>query len=526
MDSLTTALSQPRCARSTKRAKVNPAGDDVEFVADSHKVEFARLVVRVGTVGVAAGEDATGRMLGGRYLLEAVIGRGGMATVYRARDEVLGRDVAVKFFRSGNEAAREESELAVLASLDHHSLINLLDAGIDDPGIGQPTRYLVMALVHGTDLHSRISDAPMAPRHIAEIGFDLAEALDYIHAHNVIHRDIKPSNILLVDYGDEAPRARAKLTDFGIALTEDIERLTAVGTTTGTAAYLSPEQAMGGDVGYSSDVYSLGLVLLECFTRRVEYPGTLVESAVARISRDPVIPDSLGEHWRSLLAAMTARDASARPTRHELVAALKQTVIAESGRHKDDEGVFVLSGGPVLSGGTGEPNSSRPEILDTLPNEALQRVTAMAARLFSAPISIVSVVDHDRTWFESHYGAEVEQIAREVDLSGTAAPSIEPVIVEDGRTDPRTINSPLVTGPLGLRFYVGVPLKRRDGHTIGTLSVLDFVPGTATASEIANLQDLAALVTAQLELRQESMRSVGWTTGQVPSPISDLQLPA
>ncbi len=88
-----------------------------------------------------------------------------------------------------------------------------------------------------------------------------------------MHRDIKPSNILLVDYGNGSERARARLTDFGIALAAGVERLTADGVTTGTAAYLSPEQARGADVGPASDVYSLGLVLLQCFTRRREFPG-------------------------------------------------------------------------------------------------------------------------------------------------------------------------------------------------------------------------------------------------------------
>ncbi|MCU1524534.1 MAG: hypothetical protein JWO18_1428 [Microbacteriaceae bacterium] len=458
--------------------------------------------------------DATGRRLGDRYVLEAVVGRGGMATVYRARDEVLGRPVAVKVFHAGgDEPGRVEGELAVLAALEHHSLVSLFDAGVDRDESGSSSRYIVMALVNGTDLRARIRDAPIAPRHIAEVGFDMAEALDYIHGQNVIHRDVKPSNILLVDYGDGAPRARAKLTDFGIALSDDAERLTAEGTTTGTAAYLSPEQASGGEIGPASDVYSLGLVLLECFTRQVEFPGGLVESAVARLSRDPVIPEFLPDYWVQLLSAMTARDPSGRPSRHELVSAMKQTVIAENGRHKDTEDEPFFDGFPT------KPDTPRPEILDTLPDEVLHHVTAMAARLFSAPISIVSVVDHDRTWFKSHYGPDVERIARAVDLSKASIPQDEPVIVEDGRTDPRTSSSTFFTGPLGLRFYVGVPLKRRDGQTIGTLSVLDFLPGTASEAEIENLQDLAALVVAQLEQRQEGMRSTGSTTGQVPEPI-------
>ncbi|MHC5795879.1 protein kinase domain-containing protein [Lacisediminihabitans sp. FW035] len=456
---------------------------------------------------VPAAGNMAGRLLGERYRIESTIGFGGMATVYRAMDESLGRAVAVKLFDSSIlEPGREESELAVLASLDHHGVVNLYDAGIalDDSGRGR--RYLVMALVTGQTLHQRIEVSPIASRHIAEIGYDVAEALEYIHARNVLHRDIKPSNILLVDYGNDAPRARAKLADFGIALFDDIERMTAAGETTGTAAYLSPEQVAGTPLTSASDVYSLGLVLLQCFTRAIEFPGSMVESAMARLSRDPVIPAFLPQHWRDLLSALTARDAENRPAGHELVSMLRQAVIADSARHKDGDAetdTFYPSDSPASSG--------RTAILDTIPDEALHRVTAMAARLFSAPISIVSVVDHDRTWFRSHYGPEVEQIARDVDLRTATIPNAEPVIIEDGRNDPRSQDSHLVTGPLGVRFYVGVPLKRHDGQIMGTLSVLDFSPRTATAAEVANLQDLAALVVAQLETRHEGLRTVEMT---------------
>ncbi|RFA22855.1 hypothetical protein B7R25_03925 [Subtercola boreus] len=427
-----------------------------------------------------------------------------MSTVFRARDEALGRDVAVKLFHtSESSSGRIDAELTVLATIDHHALVQLFDAGAEPDGFGRTNRYLVMALVGGTDLHQRLaSGSRLSARHISEIGYDVAEALDYIHARNVVHRDLKPSNILLVDYRDGSTRARAKLTDFGIALADGSERLTAEGATTGTAAYLSPEQAAGRDVSAATDVYSLGLVLLECFTRRLEFAGSMVESAIARLERDPVIPDSLSPLWRELLTAMTARNPSLRPQRHELVAALRQVVIAESGRHKMDvaEPLFI----------PGAPAGSTPRyhsaILDTLPSEALDRVTAMAARLFSAPIAIVSVVDHDRTWFRSHYGDAVDEIARQIDLTAALSPSDEPIVIEDGRTDDRARDHPLVTGPLQLRFYVGVPLRRSNGAVIGTLSVLDFIPGTVSAAEVANLEDLAALVVSQLELRQLSLQ--------------------
>ena len=468
----------------------------------------------------SAAENMAGRLLGERYRIETAIGFGGMATVYRATDEALGRAVAVKLFDSiSHDPARQESELAVLASLDHHGVVNLYDAGVDRDDFGRSRRFLVMALVTGQNLHERILVSPIASRHIAEIGYDMAEALEYIHARNVLHRDIKPANILLVDYGSDAPRARAKLTDFGIALSEDIERMTAEGVTTGTAAYLSPEQVAGTPLTPASDIYSLGLALLQSFTRSIEFPGSMVESAMARLSRDPVIPDFLPPHWHALLSAMTARDPEHRPVGHELVSVFQQVVIADSARHKDTEDDIFYPADP-------QPSSDRSAILDTIPDEALHRVTAMAARLFSAPISIVSVVDHDRTWFRSHYGPEVDQIARDVDLRTATIAHTEPVIIENGQRDPRSQDSHLVTGPLGLRFYVGVPLKRNDGQTIGTLSVLDFTPRTATATEVANLQDLAALVVAQLESRHEGLRTVEMADPRLAFPPQSDLLPS
>lgn len=464
-------------------------------------------------MAAAADDDVVSQVFAERYRFDSVVGRGGMATVYRAYDETLGRAVAVKLYHGAvGDAGHQEGELQVLAGLDHHGLVPMIDAGVARDASGRTRRFIVMPFVHGSNLQTRLFEAPISGRHIAEIGYDMAEVLEYVHARRVIHRDIKPSNILLVDYGNGSSRARAKLTDFGIALFDDIERMTAEGQTTGTAAYLSPEQASGATVTTATDVYSLGLVLLECFTLKKEFPGSMVESAVARLARDPHIPDELPTRWRELLTAMTSRDPADRPEGRELVSALKQIVIAESGRHKEAETLFPAGGRLPLE-------NAAPDALDTLPTEALYRATAMAARMFSAPISIVSVVDHDRTWFTSHYGADVARIAREVDLSKATVPQEEPVIVEDARTDPRAQGSQLVEGPLAVRFYVGVPLKREDGQAIGTLSVLDFEPGTASAADIANLEDLAAIIVAQLELRREGMRKAGDSSGSIPTPV-------
>ncbi|MFZ3452927.1 serine/threonine-protein kinase [Arthrobacter sp. 7Tela_A1] len=270
------------------------------------------------------------RLIAGRYRLNEPIGRGGMATVYRGQDEALGRGIAVKLFRASavdpDDVGRQNTETRLLASLTHPGLVTLFDAGKDDAGrddgkAGEPRAFLVMELVEGPDLRKRLREAAIPAADAAYIGAELAGALAYIHGKGVVHRDVKPANILLPP-GVPGTAPRAKLTDFGIALMLDGARMTATGATLGTANYLSPEQASGASAQTSSDIYSLGLVLLESVTGRIEFGGSPVEAAVARLSRDPDIPGSLGPQWRSLLGSMTARDPRDRPTAAEVSALL------------------------------------------------------------------------------------------------------------------------------------------------------------------------------------------------------------
>jgi GAF domain-containing protein len=143
----------------------------------------------------------------------------------------------------------------------------------------------------------------------------------------------------------------------------------------------------------------------------------------------------------------------------------------------------------------------RYDILDTPPDGAFDRVTALAARIFGVPISIVSIVDHDRIWFKSHHGIDAQEIGRAPGLCASAVLQDEPWIVNNARIDPRTIDNPLVAGELGLRFYAGVPLKVDGGWNLGTLNVIDVEPRAVTADELDTLDDLAAIVVDELELR-------------------------
>ena len=150
----------------------------------------------------------------------------------------------------------------------------------------------------------------------------------------------------------------------------------------------------------------------------------------------------------------------------------------------------------------------RYDILDTPPDGAFDRTTAIAARLFNVPIAIISIVDNDRIWFKSHHGLEVDQIDREPGLCASAILQAEPWILLDAKSDPRSLANPLVASEFGLRFYVGVPLVTSDGFNLGTLCVIDKEPRTVSQAQIQNLKDLAASVMDQMELRLAARRAV------------------
>ena len=143
----------------------------------------------------------------------------------------------------------------------------------------------------------------------------------------------------------------------------------------------------------------------------------------------------------------------------------------------------------------------RLDILDTPPDGAFDRITAIAARELNVPVAIISIVDHDRIWFKSHHGIDSEQIGRDPGLCASCILQDGPWLVTDAKREPRTLTNPLVAGDFGLQFYLGVPLRTQDGFNLGTLCVLDWVPRTPTEGNIALLTNLAGVVMDELELR-------------------------
>lgn len=266
-----------------------------------------------------------------RYEFVEHLGSGGMADVYRARDTELGRQVAIKLFRDEGDTVadqkRREREIRLLGELNHIGLVQIHDAGtlVHE---GRERRYLVMELVEGLSLAHRLASGPMKPRQVADIGAQMADALSYVHGREVIHRDVKPENILVTETPTFGYTLIAKLADFGVAQFSDATRLTSNGAIMGTAAYISPEQARGEEAGPPSDVYSLGLVLLEALRGEREYSGTPIEAALARLHRPPTIPEELPDEWRALLAAMTADDPGVRPTAHDVAATMRDIIRA------------------------------------------------------------------------------------------------------------------------------------------------------------------------------------------------------
>ncbi|MEU9976042.1 serine/threonine-protein kinase [Streptomyces sp. NPDC051014] len=311
--------------------------------------------------------------LAGRYELGEHLGAGGAADVYRGTDLRLGRPVAVKVFRAGSGTGlkdRFEDEAVVLARLHHPGLVTVFDLGRDD---GQS--FLVMQLVEGSTLRGHITETTMSVPALVELGIRLAEALEHVHRAGVLHRDVKPSNILL-DAQD-----RPYLTDFGISRALDATASTQDGALVGTAAYMAPEQVTGRRVEQKADIYALGLVLLECLTGRLEYEGTPLESAVARLHRPPRIPGRLPAELRDLLGSMTATEAADRPDARTCAA-----VLSRLRRSGEAAGASTTAGGlpdrpqPGCECGTrggGGRSASRPRRRTLAAVGALVTVTAL-----------------------------------------------------------------------------------------------------------------------------------------------------
>ena len=286
------------------------------------------------------------RLLGGRYELDGIVGRGGMAEVFRARDIRLDRIVGVKTLR--DDLARDQTfqarfrrEAQSAASLNHPSIVAVYDTGEDMVG-NTPVPYIVMEFVDGRTLRDLLrDDRRLLPERAAEITDGVLRALDYSHRNGIVHRDIKPGNVMLTRSGD------VKVMDFGIAraVSDAQATMTQTAQVIGTAQYLSPEQARGERVDARSDLYSAGCLLYELLTGRPPFTGdSPVAIAYQHVREAPVPPSRIDPElpaWCDaiVLKAMEKDPAdryqSAGEMRNDIQRALSGAPVAASMHHTE-----------------------------------------------------------------------------------------------------------------------------------------------------------------------------------------------
>jgi serine/threonine-protein kinase len=316
-----------------------------------------------------------GTLLGGRYRLDAQLGRGGMSTVYRAFDTVLERPVAIKLMHreiasDSDQLERFRREARSVARLNHPHIVTVIDAGeepspdsalgdtsaggTDTGGVGTP--YIVLEYVEGETLKALIRrEGPLEiPRALAYT-IEIARALGAAHERLIVHRDVKPQNVLIGVEGS------AKITDFGIARTLTEEGLTMDGRVLGTTDYVSPEQALGQPVTGQSDLYSLGIVLYEMLTGVVPFTGESPVAVAMKHVREQV-PDvqlrrpEVSAATASVLDHATANDLEQRyPNAASMVADLEEVLAIEASR-------------------TGQATGEVTSVLRTLPGTARRRL--------------------------------------------------------------------------------------------------------------------------------------------------------
>src|SRR5438105_1414395 len=288
-----------------------------------------------------------GEIVAGRYELEELVGSGGMSSVFKARDTLLERRVALKvlhphFTDDDQYVERFRREARAVASLSHPNIVTILDRGEDEG-----RQFIVFELVEGRTLKEVLDEEGRLPvARALEIAIQVARGLAFAHEHGLVHRDVKPQNVILNGDG------RAKVTDFGIARSLDVQGVTQSGAVLGTSNYIAPEQASGQPVDRTTDVYSLGVVLFELLTGEVPFPGeSFVAVAMRHVSEPPpnvldVRPEVPARVAHAVGRALQKDPAARFPTMDAFAAEL-QACLAALGPPRDRDTTLVRQR-PVL----------------------------------------------------------------------------------------------------------------------------------------------------------------------------------
>jgi eukaryotic-like serine/threonine-protein kinase len=350
-----------------------------------------------GSLGAAGVHTA--RVLAGRYRLKRLIAKGGMAEVWEAVDDILGRPVAVKILHphlAADESFRERfrREAIAAARLAHPNVVATFDTGTDD-GI----TFIVMELVDGTTLRQVLNETgPMAPGRVVHIGAQVADALHYAHKAGVVHRDVKPANILI------CPDGRVKVADFGIAkAVEDSEperptpseALTGTGSIIGTAQYLAPEQVDGRAVDGRTDVYALGVVLYEMLCGRPPFTGdTDMAVALKHITTTPPAPGAVRPGIpRGLEEVVLRAMAKAPEARPQSAAELQTALLAVDLRGGDATAVVAAPPRPAPAPVPGRDHTPPRGVPPTIVrNERRWMVPTVAIVAIALTLGVVGIL--------------------------------------------------------------------------------------------------------------------------------------
>src|SRR5271163_1653110 len=433
---------------------------------------------------------AVGTLLGGRYRLDAQIGRGGMSTVYRAFDTVLERPVAIKLMHreiasDSDQLERFRREARSVAQLNDPHVVTVIDAGEEgspdnaiagaNGAVGTP--YIVLEYVDGETLKDVIRrDGPLDIPQAIAYAIEIARALGVAHEHQIVHRDVKPHNVLISEEGG------AKITDFGIARTLTEEGLTMAGRVLGTTDYVSPEQALGQPVTGQSDLYSLGVVLFEMLTGDVPFHGSSPVAVAMKHVREDV-PDV--QLLRPELSAATAavvdravsKDLARRyPDAASMASALEEVLAVEASR-------------------SGQATGEVTSVLRTLPGTARRRLPwrmrhpvrwagSIALIVIVASLALVAAADRAHRGTGVPPGIVSRAGLEAVQLSETAAHDYNPFGTGPENRDQigNVVDSDPNTTWSTEQYYDGT-LEKAGGTGLGVY--LDAAPGVlAKALEI------------------------------------------
>jgi serine/threonine protein kinase/beta-lactam-binding protein with PASTA domain len=465
----------------------------------------------------------TPQVLGERYEIGGVLGRGGMAEVHRGRDLRLGREVAVKVLRS--DLARDPSfqvrfrrEAQASASLNHPAIVAVYDTGEDRTANGA-TPYIVMEYVEGETLRDVIRrEGRLSPQRAMSLSADVCGALDFSHRNGIVHRDVKPGNVMIT------PEGAVKVMDFGIAraVSDSAATMTSTAAVIGTAQYLSPEQARGEGVDARSDVYSVGCMLFELLTGAPPFTGdSPVAVAYQHVREDPRLPSSINPQVPPELDAIVLKSMSKNPAnryqsaaemRNDLLRALAGQRVEATPVMGDAEKTTILAATPY-----GYDDEDHWDDEDDARRRRKRRIIALVAALAVlliggitaavllngdpeapavAQVAVPGLISQDQATAEAALrdaGLEVGEVTQEPSAADQAGKVIETDPTGGTRVDEGTaVNLVIGTGPDAITVPNVVGLTEDEART--NLQNAGFAPGSISTREVDSLEEEGRVV--------------------------------